>query len=138
MNRPRLREKFKSRRQSGTFFRIPTEVLASPAFVGLSTKAKALLLDLGEQFRGFNNGDLAVAWSLMRNRGWKSKDTLQNAKVELLASGLIEKTRQGGLHHADLFAFTWIEIHECSGKLDVKPTKTASNLWRRSPMLEPA
>lgn len=127
----RRRDKYKGRRQSGTFFRIPTEVLASPAFIALTFKAKALLLDLGEQFRGFNNGDLAVTLSIMRDRGWVSKETLQNAKMELLASGLIEKTRQGGLHQCDLFGFTWIEIHECGGKLDVPATSVGSNLWRK-------
>lgn len=127
------REKHKGRKQSGTFFRIPTAVLASPAFIGLTFKAKALLLDLGEQFRGFNNGDITIAFSVMKHRGWVSKETLQNAKNELIANGMIEKTRQGGLHQCDLFGFTWIEIHECGGKLDAAPSTTPSNRWRFAP-----
>jgi hypothetical protein len=125
------RERFKARRDNGTFFRVPTCVLDSSNFRGLSLKARALLLDLGAQFRGHNNGDLAVTWKVLQPRGWKSKDTLRNALLELLAAGMIELTRQGGLHCANLYAFTWIEIHECGGKLDVKATRVASNAWRR-------
>jgi hypothetical protein len=129
----RGRDKLKGRRDNGTFFRIPTPVLDSPSFIGLSLKARALLLDLGAQFRGGNNGDIAAAWSVMRVRGWKSKDTLRRALLELLAAGLIEQTRWGGLHCASLYAFTWIEVHECGGKLDVPATIAASNKWRQSP-----
>jgi hypothetical protein len=68
----------------------------------------------------------------MKARGWKSKDTLQRALVELLGTGMIEKTRQGGLHCPTLYAFTWLPIEECGGKLDVKATSVPSNLWRQS------
>ena len=128
--KPRSRERFKGRRDNGTFFLIPTVVLDSPAFRGLSFKARALLLDLGSQFRGYNNGDLAMPWSLMKQRGWVSKQTLQNARDELLAKGLIEQTRQGGLHAAGLYAITWQAIEECHGKLDVPSTRVPSNKWR--------
>lgn len=131
--KPRNREKFKGRRDNGSFFRLPTEVLDSPNFCGLSFKARALLLDLGAQFRGGNNGDLAAPWSWMKARGWKSKDTLTRAIRELLVSGLIEQTRYGGLHCPTLYAVTWIEIHDCGGKLDVPVTGVPSQKWRRPP-----
>lgn len=127
----RTREKFKARRDSGWFLRVPIEVLDSPAYRGLSFKARALLFDLGAQFRGRNNGDLAAPWSWMRQRGWRSKDTLQRAVVELQQSGMIELTRQGGLHCPNLYAFTWLPINECSGKLDVPASRVASGKWRR-------
>lgn len=128
----RSREKFKSRRANGSFFLLPTDVLDSPCFTSLSFKARALLLDLGAQYRGKNNGDLAVPWSWMKVRGWKSKDTLRRALLELLDAGMIEQTRQGGLHCPSLFAFTWIEIHECGGKLELPATSVASGKWRRT------
>lgn len=127
----RTRERFKARRNSGWFFRLPVEVLDSPAYTGLSFKARALLNDLGAQFRGNNNGDLAAPWSLMKRRGWKSKDTLRRAQLELLAANLIEQTRQGSLHYPTLFAFTWLAINDCDGKLEVKPNPVPSNAWRR-------
>lgn len=127
----RSRETFVSRRNTGWFFRLPVDVLDCPAYIGLSFKARALLNDLGAQFRGNNNGDLAAPWSLMKRRGWKSKDTLRRALLELLAAGLIALTRQGSLHCPTLYAFTWLPINECGGKLDVKPNPVPSNAWRQ-------
>ena len=125
------RERFRGRRDNGTFFRVPTSVLDSANYIGLSLKARALLLDMGAQFRGRNNGDSCIAWSWARKRGWRSKDTLRRAMLELLAAGMIEQTRQGSMHWPSLFAFSWIEIHECDGKLDVSSTATPSNAWRK-------
>lgn len=124
------RDRLKGRRDSGWFLRMPVAVLESENYKALSFKARALILDLGAQYRGNNNGDLAAAWSIMSKRGWKSKDTLQRARNELLSSGMIEQTRWGGLHCCSLYAFTWLQIDECGGKLDVAATKTASALWR--------
>lgn len=128
----RSRDRFKSRQDMGWFFRMPVTVLDSPAYRALTFKARALLLDLGAQYRGHNNGDFAAPWSMMKTRGWKSKDTLQNALRELLASGFIVQTRQGGLHCPSLFAVTWIGIDECGGKLDVPSNPVPSNDWRRA------
>ncbi|GAA0707927.1 hypothetical protein [Dokdonella soli] len=127
----RTRERFKGRRTDGWFFRFPVEVLDSPRYCGLSFKARALLLDMGAQYRGHNNGDLAAPWSRMKGRGWKSKDTLQRALRELLAAGMIEQTRQGGLHAPTLYAVTWLPIDECGGKLDVRANLVPSNTWKQ-------
>ena len=127
----RTRERFKGRQNSGWFFRLPIEVLKSPAYCALSLKARALICDIGAEFHGHNNGDLAATWSMMKRRGWKSKDTLRRAQLELLAAGLIEQTRQGWLHCPTLYAFTWLPIDECGGKLDVRSNPVASNAWRR-------
>lgn len=130
----RQRERFKSRSNTGWFMRFPIEVLDSAGYRALSFKARALLLDLGAQYRGHNNGDLAAPWSWMKSRGWKSKDTLRRALLELLASGMIEQTRQGGLHCPSLYAFTWLPINDCGDKLDVRATSVPSGLWRRPPV----
>lgn len=132
--KPRDRVKFKGRKETGTFLLVPTEVLDSPNFRGLSHKAKGLLLDLGAQFRGHNNGDLSAPWSLMHRRGWRSKDTLDKALRELRAAGMIERTRQGGLHACSLYAFTWLPIDACGDKLDVCETHIPSGLWKPEPM----
>lgn len=126
----RTREKFKGRTNSGFFFRAPIDVLDSERYISLSFKSRALLFDLGAQFRGHNNGDLAAPWSWMKLRGWRSKDTLQRALFELLATGMIELTRQGGLHCPNLYAVTWLGINDCGGKLDVRANPVPSGQWK--------
>jgi hypothetical protein len=134
----RTRMKSIGRRESGSFLPIPSVVLASASFCGLTTKAKALILDIGARYNGHNNGDLAAPWSWMRERGWRSKDTLHRALVELQELGLIELTRQGGLQGPNLYAFTWMAIDPCKGKLDVSPTRVASGKWKEAPQAKAA
>lgn len=125
--------KAKGRRESGCFLRVPAVVLDSANFRALSTKAKALLLDIGARYDGYNNGNLAAPWSWMRLRGWRSKDTLQRALEELQRFGMIELTRQGGLHGPSLYAFTWMPIDRCKVRLDVPESKVPSAKWKQSP-----
>lgn len=129
----KTRQKIRMRRETGTFILIPTDVLRSMAFRSLSTKAKALILDLGTQFNGYNNGHLSAAWRLMRQQGWVSKQTLQAALEELLERGLLELTRQGGRHRCSLYGFTWrpIDAGKASVWLDVPTTGKASGKWRQ-------
>lgn len=118
------------RAESGSFLAIPHAVLNSPSFLALSAHAVKLLIDMASCFKGSNNGDLCAAWSVMARRGWKSRDTLDKARQELVHYGLIELTRQGGLHKASLYGVTWRAIDECKGKLDVSPTRVASGRWK--------
>lgn len=127
----RSRRRHVGRSESGGYFALPHAVMASPAYLRLSHHAVALLNNLGAQYRGRNNGDLSAAWSVMQALGWKSRDTLRKALEELLAAGLIEKTRQGGKRVCCLYALTWHPIDECGGKLDCAPTRVASSLWRQ-------
>lgn len=129
----------KGRRNGPTFVAFPHALLDSAAFKSLSPAAVKLLLDLASQYRGTNNGDLALTFSTMRGRGWRSTATLNRAKRELLDAGLIELTRQGGLAQGrripSLYALTWQPINECKDgngrhKLDVSPTKVASGRWK--------
>lgn len=137
----RTREKAHGRRDDGgSFVLIPHRVLESTNFVSLSAHASRLLLDMCVQYKGKNNGDLCVAWSTMRLRGWRSRDTLFKAIRELEAYGMIERTRQGGegkagRRAATLFALTWLDVDECGGKLDIGP-KVRSGKWRLPPDLQ--
>jgi hypothetical protein len=84
------RNRFKdaqARREGGGFVPLPFVVIRSHSFMQLSAHAVKLLNDLLAQYKGDNNGDLCVAWTLMQPRGWKSKDTLGKALKELLAEG---------------------------------------------------
>lgn len=132
----RKRWKHKGRSESGGYFALPHAVTASPSYRSLPTRAVKLLCDLGAQYRGNNNGDLGAAFSEMRKRGWKSRDTLDLAEKDLVRAGIIELTRQGGLNCCNLYALTWLAIDECGGKLDVPPTRVPSGLWKRAHLSE--
>lgn len=117
------------------FVMLRHEILDSSAWLRLSAHARCLLIELARQFRGCNNGDLCATFSVMHPRGIGSRGTLHSALRELLASGLIEQTRQGGKNRCSLYALTWEAIDDCRDgrgrpKLDVNPTRTPSNRWR--------
>lgn len=110
----------KNKRDRGPFIQIPRSVLNSRAYVEASPHARMLLIDLFEQYRGSNNGDLCAAWKLMRVRGWRSEATLNKAKRELIELGLICETRKGARpNKCSLFAVTWLDLDYCGGKLDI-------------------
>lgn len=110
----------RDKRDTGGFVAIPLAVLEGRAFREASAYAKALLMDMAAQLRGDNNGDLSCTWKLMRERGWKSQETLHKAKQELLDRGLIFETRKGCRpNKASLYAVTWQALDHCGGKLDI-------------------
>ncbi len=119
----------KGRSGKSVYFGLPHTLINTRKYRSLSSHAIKLLVDLGSQYRGFNNGDLCAAWALMKDMGWKSRSSLYKAKKELIDVGFIIVTRQGGRNMATLFAITWKEINECKGKLDIKPTKNAPGGW---------
>lgn len=113
------------------FFGIPSAVWNHPDYIALSPKAVKLFNDIGGQYNGYNNGDLCASITLMKKRGWRSRDQLSKAIKELLARNWIILTRQGGLNMGpNLYAITWQPINECNGKLDVKETLTAPRRLR--------
>jgi hypothetical protein len=131
------RQKFKGRRSGPSFGAKPHHIFRadtknnkpSPASV-LNHMAAHLLDNLVAQYNGVNNGDLSAAPKIMKLYGWTSQGSVYSALTELLAQGFIEQTRQGGRNKCSLYALTWIAIDDCGGKLDVHPTKVASNLWK--------
>lgn len=125
--------KAKGRASTGRFSALPHRCLNHENFIRLSNKAVRLLVDLLYQYNGSNNGDLCIAWNILNKRGWKSKETIRLASLELMHFSWIQLTRQGGLNRiANLYAITFIPINECNGKLDVKSTNVASGTWNHS------
>ena len=118
------------RREPGGFAALLHCLLASHVYIGLSAHAIKLLNDLLAQFKGFNNGDLCIAWTLMVKRGWKSRDTLNKARQELLDCELILVSRHGDRKRPTLYALTFIAIDDCNGKLDIKATERPVSTWR--------
>lgn len=124
------RVRAKGRRDQRTFVKAYRDILESPEYAALSSGAVKLLLDIYSQYRGFNNGDLIVAFTLMKTKGWGSKRALYRARDELLDRRFIIPTRRRINRKVDLFAVTFERIDECSGKLDCKETDAPSNDWK--------
>jgi len=120
------------RRETSSFVAIPKAVINSNNYASLSGVGVKLLIQIAEQFNGFNNGDLQASWVIMRHKGWRSNATLNRAKQELIEKGFIEQTRQGWLRppRCALYALTWKSIDDCQGKLDVQATRVASGFWK--------
>lgn len=122
----------KEKRGEGLFIPLSFDMLRSAEFASLSYHATKLLFDLLQQYNLRNNGDLGMSFEhFMKPRGWKSKETLNNARIELLEKGFIIITRQGGMRECSLYAVTFFAIDECDGKLDVSATRRPLNLWRK-------
>lgn len=126
----------KNRREGGAFIALPANVLNHKNFYLLSPSGCKLFFDLLSQLRFksggvVNNGDLCVAWSIMEKRDWRSRETLGNAKKELLHYGWIIQTRQGGRKAPNLYAVTFFAINECGGKLDVSETIKPLGDWKK-------
>lgn len=125
------------RRESGGFAALPHCLLESGVYTRLSAHAVKLLIDLLAQFKGFNNGDLCLSWSIMEKRGWKSRDTLNKARKELIEAELIIVSRYGDRRRPHLHALTFFAIDECSGKLDISTTQKPLSYWRLHESLPP-
>ena len=104
-------------------------LLSSREYAALSPRAVKLLIDIGSQYNGKNNGDLCAALEIMKSKGWK-KATLHRATMELLEAEFIFKTQQGGRHKPSLYALTFFQLDECGGKLEVPIGAYRLNCWR--------
>ena len=125
------RRKAKGRRDYGHYIPIPTtSFLGHPNYHNLSASAVKLLFSLCSQFSGHNNGDFTAAFSVLQKQGWKSKETLQRAKQELLEKGFIVETRKGGLGMGcSLYGVTFLPINHCKGKLDTNFSESIPLGW---------
>lgn len=109
----------------------------SENYARLPPRAVKLLLDVLRFYNGRNNGDISITWSTMRPLGWKSKDQLQKATIELEHHGFIKKSRQGGRHLCSLYALTFFSVDECGGKHELTPSSSATNEWRVTQTTKP-
>jgi hypothetical protein len=95
-------------RDGSRFVALPHLLLESPAYLGLSYSARALLIDMALQYTGSNNGKLVICDKAMKPRGWGSNATKFKAKQELLDAGFLCETRKGQKpNKASWFALTW-------------------------------
>ena len=109
----------KGRRNKDGYFHLPHQIANQKNIAEMSAYAKALLLDLGAQYKGYNNGDLSIVWQFMEKRGWRSKTTLYKARDELLQNNLIVFTQHGDKKRPTLYGFTWRTIDKVSEDISV-------------------
>ena len=108
------KNRHKGNRIGEAFVALPMSVANSPLFIALSPHAVKLLIDVAAQYRGDNNGDLSLAWKLMKPRGWRSEATLHKAKREIMDAGFLYETRKGQRPNlCSLFALTWHQLDPC-------------------------
>lgn len=105
-----------SGRDAGGFLALPWTVLDCPAYARLSHPAKSLLMEVARQFVRDNNGRLLLSRAHLAKRGWSSNDTINRAKAELLAAGLIFETVRGHRpNKASWYAVTWRLLDKIPG-----------------------
>lgn len=93
------------------FAPLPIPLITHPAFSELSGNGLKLVLAMLSGYVGNNNGHLVATHSQMRRFGFNSKESLSRAIRELLAFGLIVRTRAQVLRSPALYAITWLPIN---------------------------
>ena len=95
---------------------LPWTVLDCPAYALLSHPARGLLLEFARQYVRDNNGRLLASSAYLLKRGWKSRDVITRAKVELLEAGFIFETVKGQRpNKASWYAITWYVLDKIKG-----------------------
>jgi hypothetical protein len=137
----------------GAWQPVSLDFLRSRACAQLSPHAAKLLLDLLGMLgtNASRNGDLSLAPSIMRVRGWSGRTSLEAATRELVEAKLLIQSRQGGRKDCSLWALTLypldcdlkkIEIRPgcylttdyagANGALETPPNADRSAVWRRA------
>lgn len=116
-----------------SFAGIPRWIMETDDYKGLGGNAVKLLNELSYQYRKYNNGDLTVAWHVLKNRGWKSRTTIERARDELLSVDLIVCTREGRFLNPGglcaLYALRWLPIND-STKYRVEDLPVSKQRYR--------
>jgi hypothetical protein len=91
-------------------------VIDSPAYADLSFSARSLLVLITRQLTKDNNGNLQATFSYMSRFGFDSEHTLSRGIKELIAHGMIYRSRSGGYQQgAAKYAVTWLTILNRTG-----------------------
>lgn len=116
--------KDKAKQVDGDFVRFPKLLYQSDAYLNLSTVSQQVLMFVCTQYNGRNNGDLTCTPKAMREKyRMKIADkTVYRCIGELLDSGVMLRTVQGGKHKASRFAISIFSI-DSGGDLE-KETAT--------------
>ena len=103
--------------KENNYVALPRRVIEHQNFADLSGNSVKLLMLIFGQFRGTNNGDLCAPHSIMKDKGFTSRDTLSFSLAELLHYKFLITTRHGGNHICSLYAVAWIPRMDCGDKI---------------------
>jgi hypothetical protein len=113
----------KDKRVGGGYLCLPWQVLNSAAYRSATHTERSLLIDIGRQYSGNNNGMLVSCMKYLRGLGWNSHDTVTRNLRHLIERGLLMETRKGGFpNKAAWHALTWYDLDVMHG-LDIDHTK---------------
>lgn len=109
---------------------LPKSLMEHSDFRELTPSAMKILMVLGSQYNGRNNGDLSATKTTVKSWGGMAEGTLAKALRELREANLILCTRASYRRRdgqkCALYALTWLPIDPCIGKgLEVKDTAIA-------------
>lgn len=133
----RKRARITGKGSAPRYFGIEHWIIDKPEFKALKGSPIKMLIAIGRQYNGFNNGNLML--STARDH-WRSDDTAQVNITRLIEDGWVVKTRRGGLGiGSDLYAITWWSIDVCKIAHDYPAETTASHSWmkNRTPLRKP-
>lgn len=115
----------KDKRAGGRFTGLPVVLLESDAYLNLKPVAQQIYTFVCSQYNGNNNGDLTCTPKAMKSkyRMQVSDKTVYRSIAELVDSGVMLRTVQGGKHKASRFAVSIYAIDD-GGDME-KETKAA-------------
>jgi hypothetical protein len=94
---------------------IEHRVIDSPAYSDLTFSAQAMLVLITRQLTMNNNGHLQATHSYLKGFGF-SENTISRCIKELIAHGMIYRSRSGGFHQgAAKYAVTWLSVTNRQG-----------------------
>ena len=98
-------------RGGGQFVRLDHDLIMSPAWEGLSTQARAVLIQVAKRYNGRNNGTLGASVRDMATECRINKNTASKALGELIDAGFLELAQAGSFsfkkRHAAEYRLTW-------------------------------
>lgn len=95
---------------------IEHRVIDSEAFADLKPTSIQVLLIMVRQLTKDNNGHLQATWSYCRQRGVGSENTLRLAIRDLIAHGIVIRTKSRGPNKAwARYGVTWLSIKKSEG-----------------------
>ena len=109
-------------------------ILKSPAYLGLSAQARAILIELALIYNGVNNGSIGASVRRLSARCNIGKDTAAKCLIELQEAGFIQCTQKGAFsykaRHASEWRLTWLACNITgreASKLFMRPRSEKEN-----------